>query len=145
MKQLILPFVPVTAGGLNSLEKFPLIKVHCNYIICTGNLIAISNQTSVPSHQLLLLFVQVLLAADNTWLHFEDRVAYIDVCMLGVYCLNGKAVFILIDKGNDVGYLDLFTYAQFFICKNVQGLFYCSHLNLTIKWCLKCISYKFNT
>ena len=107
--------LPVTDGGCNSLEKFPLIKVHCSYLICTGKLIAISNQTSVPSHQLLLLFVQVLLAADNTWLHFEDRVAYIDACMLGVYCLNGKAVFILIDQGNDVGYLDLFTYVHIFL------------------------------
>ena len=83
----------------------------------------------------------MLLAADNTWLHFEDRVAYIDdACMLGVYCLNGKAVFIMIDQGNDVGYLDLFTYVyNFFICmfsainvfkcKHVKVLFYYSHLN----------------
>ena len=83
---------------------FPLIKVHCSYLICTGHLIAISNTRHLsPSHQLLLLFVQVLLAADNTWLHFEDRVAYIDACMLEVYCLNGKAVFIMIAQGNDVG------------------------------------------
>ena len=76
--------------------------------------------------------------------------------MLGVYCLNGKAVFILIDQGNDVGYLDLFTYVHIFFicmfnainvfkCKHFQVLFYCSHLNLTIKCCLKCISYRFNT
>ena len=38
--------------------------------------------------------------------------AYIDAFMLGVYCLNRKAVFIMIDQGNDVGYLDLFTYVH---------------------------------
>ena len=65
--------------------------------------------------QLLLLFVQVLLAADNTWLHFEDRIIYRDVCMLGVYCLNGKAVFSMTDQGNYVGYLDLFTYVHFLV------------------------------
>ena len=64
--------------------------------------------TSATSHQLLLLFVQVFLAADNTWLHFEDRVAYRDAYMLGVYCLNGKAVFIMTVQGNEVGYFDLF-------------------------------------
>ena len=57
----------------------------------------------------------IVYAADHTWLHFEDRVAYIEACMLGVYCLNGKAVFITIDQENDVGYLDLFTYVQFFV------------------------------
>ena len=61
------------------------------------------------------MIVQVLLAADNTWLNFEDRVAYIYTCMLGVYCLNGKAVFIMIDQGNDVGYLDPFTYVHIFL------------------------------
>ena len=45
------------------------------------------------------------LAADNTWLHFKDRVIYRDACMLGVYYLNEKAVFIMTDQGNDVGYL----------------------------------------
>ena len=63
----------------------------------------------------LLLFVQALLAADNTWLYFEDRVAYRDACMLVVYCLNGKAVFFMTDQKNDVGYLDLFTYIHFLV------------------------------
>ena len=55
---------------------------------------------------------------------------------MGVYCFNGKAVFIMTDQRNDVGYLDLFTYVQFFgicmfnginvsKCKNDQILFYC--------------------
>ena len=35
--------------------------------------------------------------------------------MLGVYCLNGKAVFIMTDQENYVGYLDLFTYVHFLV------------------------------
>ena len=35
--------------------------------------------------------------------------------MLGVYCSNGKTVFIKRDQGNYVGYLDLFTYVHFLV------------------------------
>ena len=79
--------------------------------------------------QLLLLFVQVLLAADNTWLHFEDRVAYRDAYVLGVYCLNGKAVFIMTVQGNEVLYfLVIFLVLKainVFKCQNIQVLLYC--------------------
>ena len=72
----------------------------------------------------------MLLAADNTWLHFEDRVAYIDACMLGVYCLNGKAVFIMIDQGNNVGYLDLFTDVHIFLFASLM-LYMCLNAKMS--------------
>ena len=59
----------------------------------------------------------MLLAADNTWLHFEDRVAYTDAGMLGAYnyYLNGMAVLIMTDQGNNMAYLDLFTYIHLLV------------------------------
>ena len=35
--------------------------------------------------------------------------------MLGVYCLNGKAAFVMTNQGNGVGYFDLFTYIHFLV------------------------------
>ena len=83
---------------------FPLIKVHCSYLICTGHLIAISNTRDLsPATSSYYCLFKCSLQLITHGYTFEDRVAYIDACMLGVYCLNGKAVFIMIDQGNDVG------------------------------------------
>ena len=56
--------------------------------------------------------------------------------MLGIYCLGGKADFIMTNQGNDVGFWDfVYLYTLFGVCmfnainvftfKNVQVLFYC--------------------
>ena len=71
--------------------------------------------------------------------------------MLGVYCLNGKGVFI--DRSRELcGILGsfypcslfgicMFNAINVFQCKKHPGTIILCHLNLTIKCCLKCISY----